>query len=340
MGEEDFTGRVCWGCGEKEPAGKKFQTCARCREEGLAPSPFCSKECLKEHWPKHKAWHLERSGENDKAGSAAKEKAVLSTLKSVMNEQPASETKSYMSLMMQADELKLRGSYTPAEKLLREAVELNPTNPIAYAALGEIMALGNKPAEAAALYVKAAALFPNKAATNVQGTAGAATNAQGTNLWASSMLSAIFWLNVPGGKVEDQPTWFNDVELKELSAELCSTAPNDLRSWQTRAFVLCPMPDMPPQWQMPPGGMVRTEEELVEAGRCWQRVMQMTPGSKEEKRPYVARAAHCFRTAQLVAERVAQQAAEAQKQAQEEARKAAAAENLVMGQGTAGVAAW
>jgi len=66
----------------------------------------------------------------------------------------------------------------------------------------------------------------------------------------------------------------------------------------------------------------------------------MTPGSKEEKRPYVARAAHCFRTAQLVAERVAQQAAEAQKQAQEEARKAAAAENLVMGQGTAGVAAW
>ena len=52
------------------------------------------------------------------------------------------------------------------------------------------------------------------------------------------------------------------------------------------------------------GGMMRTEAELQEAGRCWQKVMEMTPGGKEEKRPYVMRAAHCFRTAQLVAAQV------------------------------------
>ena len=62
--------------------------------------------------------------------------------------------------------------------------------------------------------------------------------------------------------------------------------------------------------------------------------MQMTPGGKEEKRPYVARAAHCFKCAQMVAAKVAAQQAEAAQKAAE----AAAAENLVMGGGE--VAAW
>lgn len=328
--------RVCWGCGKPEPADMKFQTCARCREEGLTPSPFCSKECLKESWPRHKAWHKENTGETETDGLAAKEKAMLSSLKSVLKNQPDSAPASYMSLVMQADELKLKGSYSTAGKLLKEAVQLMPDNPIGYATLGELEALANRPAEAAALYVKAASLFPDKGKAAIPGTNAPATNAQGTNLWASSMLSAIFWLNVPGGKKEDHPSWFNDEELKALSLELCTMATQDLRSWQTRAFVLCPMPDMPPQWQMPPEGMKRSEEELQEAGRCWQQVMQMTPGGKEEKRPYVARAAHCFKCAQLVGERLAAQQAEAAQKAAE----AAAAENLVMGSGNSQVAAW
>jgi len=116
---------------------------------------------------------------------------------------------------------------------------------------------------------------------------------------------------VPGGKAEEAPEWFEDEQLKELSAQLIQVSPHDLRSWQTRAFVLCPMPDLPPQWRMPEGGMMRTEAELQEAGRCWQKVMAMTPGGKDEKRPYVARAAHCFRTAQMVAAQLQAQNAEA-----------------------------
>jgi len=328
--------RVCWGCGTPEPPGVKFQTCARCREEGLTPSPFCSKECLKNSWPKHKAWHKENAAQLDPEGRAAKEQAVMSSLKTVLKNQPESAPASYMSLVMQADELKLKGSYTPAGKLLKDAIQLIPDNPIAYAALGEIEALANRPADAAALYVKAASLFPDKGATMLPGTNAPATNAQGTNLWARTMLSAIFWLNVPGGEKEDQPSWFNDEELKATTLELCTVAPMDLRAWQTRAFVLCPMPDMPPQWKMPAEGMKRTEEELQEAGRCWQRVMQMTPGGKDEKRPFVARAAHCFKCAQLVGERLAAQQAEAAQKAAE----AAAAENLVMGSGNNEVAAW
>jgi len=238
--------------------------------------------------------------DKEKETAAVKEQAAINTLKNVLKEQPSSDAKAYMGLLMEADEAKLKGGYTRGEQLLKKAVDLNPQNPMAYAALGEIMGLTNKPQAAAMQYVKAVELFPKKTAGN---------NPQGKNLWASSMLSAIFWLNVPGGKAEDQPAWFNDEELKELTAQLCEQAPQDLRSWQTRAFVLCPMPDMPPQWKLPATGMMRTEAELQEAGRCWQQVMRMTPGGREEKRPYVARAAHCFKTAQVVAERVAAQQA-------------------------------
>jgi len=52
----------CWGCGAQQPSApaKPFQTCARCREEGLQPMPFCGRECLKANWPRHKAWHAEQ----------------------------------------------------------------------------------------------------------------------------------------------------------------------------------------------------------------------------------------------------------------------------------------
>lgn len=312
--------RVCWGCGAAEPVGKTFQTCARCREDGLTPpSPFCSKDCLKASWPRHKAWHAEmkKAGHTDADGMAAKELATVHTLRNVLKDKPDSDAKTYMNLLMEADELKLRGSYTKAESLLHKAIKQNAQNPIAYAALGEISGLTNKPHAAAGYYVKAVELFPKEASTEQTSTQ------HGKNVWASSMLSAIFWLNVPGGKPEDQPEWFNDSELKETTANLIQLAPGDLRSWQTRAFVLCPMPDMPPQWKMPPGGMMRSEQELQEAGRCWQRVMEMTPGGREEKRPFVARAAHCFRTAQVVAEHVKAQQADADAKAAEMEKEAA-----------------
>jgi len=305
-------GKKCWGCGKVEPDGVTFQTCARCREDGLEPCPFCSKECLKANWPRHKKWHEEQKTGNvgDNNTASEKEKRVINTMRNVLKDQPESDAKKYMALLMRADELKLTGAYTAAEKLLRQAVTINDQNPIGYSALGEIQALCNRPKPAAEYYIKAMSLYPKTAN---------ASPAPGKNLWASSALSAIFWLNTPESAGDDpnwKPSWFNDDELKELTSTLVCVAPDDVRSWQTRAFVLCPQPDMPPQWRVGEAGLMRTEAELIEAGRCWQKVMEMTPGGKEEKRPLVARAAHCFRTAQVVAEKMGAQ----QKKLEEEAK--------------------
>ena len=143
----------CWGCGAAQPPApaKAFQTCARCREDGIHPaSPFCSKDCLRANWDRHKKWHAEqKQGDEELAKDSAKEKSALAMLKTVLREQPKSETKNYMGLLMQADDYKLKGSYTKAEELLQSAVAINESNPVGHAALGEIKALLNQPAAAA-----------------------------------------------------------------------------------------------------------------------------------------------------------------------------------------------
>ncbi|CAB9526262.1 unknown protein [Seminavis robusta] len=49
--------RVCWGCQTAEPAGKRFEQCPQCHQEGLVPAVFCSQKCFKKAWPRHKKWH-------------------------------------------------------------------------------------------------------------------------------------------------------------------------------------------------------------------------------------------------------------------------------------------
>ena len=46
---------TCWGCGA---SGNSFKACAQCVEKKLdAPCRFCSTDCLKSNWLRHKQWH-------------------------------------------------------------------------------------------------------------------------------------------------------------------------------------------------------------------------------------------------------------------------------------------
>ena len=59
------------------------------------------------------------------------------------------------------------------------------------------------------------------------------SNAHGQKLWASSTLSAIFWLNVPGLAEEDKPEWFNDVRAPARATSRAGPPPE--RAPQARA---------------------------------------------------------------------------------------------------------
>jgi len=50
--------KKCWGCSKPEEEDKpKFKSCAKCIELKIAPAVFCSRECLKRNWPRHKEFH-------------------------------------------------------------------------------------------------------------------------------------------------------------------------------------------------------------------------------------------------------------------------------------------
>ena len=50
---------ACWGCGRTDGAAH-FKACSKCKQLKLVPCLFCSKECLRSNWPRHKAWHHAR----------------------------------------------------------------------------------------------------------------------------------------------------------------------------------------------------------------------------------------------------------------------------------------
>jgi hypothetical protein len=50
---------ACWGCGA---SGTSFKACALCVQNKMElPCRFCSSNCLKTHWPRHKHWHTSQA---------------------------------------------------------------------------------------------------------------------------------------------------------------------------------------------------------------------------------------------------------------------------------------
>ena len=54
-----FASRVCWVCGE---AGVRLRLCGLCDELRLAnPARYCSSDCQRQAWARHKRWHQEHA---------------------------------------------------------------------------------------------------------------------------------------------------------------------------------------------------------------------------------------------------------------------------------------
>lgn len=47
----------CQGCGKVEGPGDKYLSCPKCVDLNIAPNCFCSQNCFKDAWPKHKGIH-------------------------------------------------------------------------------------------------------------------------------------------------------------------------------------------------------------------------------------------------------------------------------------------
>ena len=111
--------------------------------------------------------------------------------------------------------------YRRAARACREAIALRPDNPEAYKNLGAMLATSGHLVEAAQRYLEAKERYP-----------------VGSEDWARATAATFDMLRLPVCAEVAKPEWWNDEELKALSARVLRAAPNEESAIDMRAAVL------------------------------------------------------------------------------------------------------
>jgi len=162
-----------------------------------------------------------------------------------------------------------------AARAFREAIALRPDRPEAYANLGVALNNSGHVVEAAQRYLEAKGRFP-----------------VGSEEWAVVTAAAFSMLGQEACDEVVKPDWWNDEELKALSARVVRAAPDAVRAHEMRAVVLA---GQCAAWEAGP----RSAAELKEAATHCDRAAALHP-APEVKAHHASRAAWCRATAGAV----------------------------------------
>merc|ERR1740139_237080 len=252
---------------------------------------FCGRKCQAKCWTEHKAWHVKDDArrEDDNAGGVQQQR----------NREAAERTaRTAESTGSEYDRLVAEGSRHmadlnchKADKTYRKAISLEPGQPVAYFNLGVALASSGRYAEAAPLYLQAAARYP-----------------EGSEDWAESIASAFDKLCLTECAEVAKPGWWNDEALKTLSKAVLR-ATGSQAGHAMRAVVLA---GQLPAWESGP----RSAADLKEAATHYERAAVLTPapGQKcndESKAAALRRQAAAMEAAEAEAEAVVRAEAEA-----------------------------
>ena len=160
----------------------------------------------------------------------------------------------YMKLMAEAAEHGFEEDWRRAARTYREAIALEPDEPLAYLDLGAMLASSGHKVEAAQRYLEAKERF----------TAG-------SGIWAEATARAFDMLRLKECDEVAKPEWWDYEGLEALSARVVRAAPNEFSAHTMRAVVLsggCGA------WKAP---SEVTGAELKEAATHFERAAAMCP---------------------------------------------------------------
>jgi len=297
---------LCWGCGKEPPEGVKFQRCERCAEQKLPSSYFCGEACMLANWPRHKAWHKEQKEGSVRCSLAASLDRSLAERTAREAENTGSEK---LRLGSRAMSLTNEGDLQGAARMWRKLLKLSPEDGDVHCNLAMTLTVSNRGEEAAQLYLKAMELY-----------------VADTAKWASAVAKAFNLLRTAD---MPKPQWWNDADLKALSARVVATLPDDPRSdANLRPFFACYMravvlaggeilgeslwPDTGP----------RTIEEIKEAAVMCRRASALIDERDEYAVSMAEIAAECDEVADRMLAEAEAEAAAARKAAEAEAKEA------------------
>merc|ERR1740139_585967 len=214
---------------------------------------FCGRKCQAKCWTEHKAWHVEDDArrEDHNAGGVQQQVDRETAKRSArLAESTGSE---YVRLVAEGSRHLVDQNYHKADKTYRKAIALEPGEPSAYRNLGATLGNSGRHAEAAPLYLQAAARSP-----------------EGSANWANSTAHAFNKLRLTECAEVAKPGWWNDEALKTLSKAVVRATGSEA-GHAMRAGVLS---GQCPGWELGP----RSAADLKEAATHFERAAVLAFG--------------------------------------------------------------
>ena len=204
---------VCTSCKKEQlEDGPRFPRCSRCASERLADGAhYCSKQCQKNDWPKHKQWH---------EGMAQ----LLAIAEPASSE---SKVEAYGELLKRGLREIAAGDHAAGVASFKQCIWLHPEQPAAHANLG--MALRDRGDFTAALpsLLRAVELYD-----------------EDSEQWATT--AAVSWFAFAsggggggGGGEQAGPAWLTSLEARIAVAERCVLAADgSMQCWAMLGMAL------------------------------------------------------------------------------------------------------
>merc|ERR1740139_1107941 len=262
---------------------------------------FCGRKCQAKCWTEHKAWHVEDDARREDSNAGGVHQQQGREIAEQLARLAESTGLEYDRLLAEGTRHGVDLNYHKADKTFRKAIALEPGEPDAYYNLGVTLGISGRRAEAAPLFLQAAARHP-----------------EGSVQWADSIGAAFNMLCLPECAEVAKPGWWNDEALKTLSKAVFR-ATDSVMGHLMRAAVLA---GQLPAWESGP----RSAADLKEAATHYERAAALTP-APVQKRNYESNAAALRRQAAIM--EAAEAKAEAVVRAEAEAKASAVADALL-----------
>jgi tetratricopeptide (TPR) repeat protein len=250
--------------------------------EGADDVLWCCVNCpanpdaWKRHAPHHKAVKRQRKAVEDGGPGGDAAAAARAEVAERDARYAARSGDAYLELLAEGTQYLSQQDTRRAARAYREAIALRPDVPEAYFNLGAALNNSGHFVEAAQRYLEAKERRPVGSVGWAKATA-----------WAFSMLAREACAEVA------KPEWWDDEELKALSARVVRAAPDDVAPHRMRAVVLAGQ--LVAAWEVGP----RSAAELREAATHFDRAAALCP-APAGKADHAGNAAWCRATAGAV----------------------------------------
>eukprot|EP00964_Phaeocystis_antarctica_P114803 scaffold78748_cov72-Phaeocystis_antarctica.AAC.4 len=250
---------ACFGCArlpsDMGDDREKHEVCPICVKLKVPTTYWCCVNCPGNPgaWKRHAVYHKEVKGYRKRVEDGGVMQQRQREAAEEQARRAAQTGDEYDELLADGSRYASKEDWRRAARAFREAIALRPDKPAAYFNLGAALGNSGHDVEAAQRYLEAKECLP-----------------MGSRVWADATAAAFNMLTQPMCAEVAKPEWWNDEELKALSARVVRAAPDDVDANNMRAEVLSGKESA---WEAGP----RSAAALTEAATHYDRAAALCP---------------------------------------------------------------